>query len=309
MREIAELAQGKWRGILPRLGVDTKFLSGRHSPCPACDGVDRFRFDDRNGRGDFYCSGCGAGDGLELLKRVNGWTFSDAADQVRAIVGEVQPTKGARKPMTDEQAMARCKTLWDGAREIGRGDPVADYLGARGLTGPFSTALRFHPACPISGVDGIKQLPAMLALVRAPDGKPATVHRTYLGDRCKADVPSPRRIMPGHVPEGSAIRLGPLAPYLGVAEGIETAMAVTRDFGRVCWSVISKDMLAKFQWPGEVKQLAVFGDNDANFAGQAGAYALAHRAAVAKDGPEVLVCLPRKVGEDYLDQGNRIGAK
>ena len=52
-----ERARNRWREILPRFGIDTRFLTNRHGPCPLCGGRDRFRFDDRNGDGtDFAAS-------------------------------------------------------------------------------------------------------------------------------------------------------------------------------------------------------------------------------------------------------------
>jgi putative DNA primase/helicase len=59
-----ERARNRWREILPRLGVDTQFLTNRHGPCPLCGGKDRFRFDDRDGSGSYICGQCGAGVGV-----------------------------------------------------------------------------------------------------------------------------------------------------------------------------------------------------------------------------------------------------
>src|SRR3546814_9780106 len=70
---------------------------------------------------------------------------------------------------------------------------------------------------------------------------------------------------------------------MGVAEGIETALAVTRDFGIPCWSTISADGLKAFTPPAIVKRLRIFGDNDPKYGGKAAAYALAHRMSVRLD--------------------------
>ncbi|NYY79755.1 hypothetical protein DMH17_06695 [Raoultella planticola] len=35
-----------------------------------CGGADRFRFDDKEGRGTWFCNQCGAGDGLKLVEKV-----------------------------------------------------------------------------------------------------------------------------------------------------------------------------------------------------------------------------------------------
>src|SRR3546814_6063367 len=106
---------------------------------------------------------------------------------------------------------------------------------------------------------------------------------TYLQNGQKADISSPRRMMPGGCPIGSYVELSPPAEEMGVAEGIETALAVTRDFGIPCWSTISADGLKAFTPPAIVKRLRIFGDNDPKYGGQAAAYALAHRMSVRLD--------------------------
>jgi len=62
--DVRQIAQGRWKSILTALGADEKTLSGKHTACPLCGGKDRFRFDDKEGRGTYFCSGCGAGDGV-----------------------------------------------------------------------------------------------------------------------------------------------------------------------------------------------------------------------------------------------------
>lgn len=91
----SETAHGRWREILPVLGVPVAALNGKHQACPACGGKDRFRFDDRHGDGDYYCNQCGAGKGISLLMKVNGWTYADAAKRVDELIGKV-PTKAVR---------------------------------------------------------------------------------------------------------------------------------------------------------------------------------------------------------------------
>ena len=63
---LKDRAQGRWSGILPALGIGESFLTGKHGPCPLCGGKDRWRWDNREGRGTWICSKCGAGDGIAL---------------------------------------------------------------------------------------------------------------------------------------------------------------------------------------------------------------------------------------------------
>src|SRR5688500_4565649 len=71
--------RGRWIGILSAVGVPPKALKNRHGPCPVCGGKDRFRFDDKGATGSFYCSQCGPGDGIELVKGLHRLDFRDAA--------------------------------------------------------------------------------------------------------------------------------------------------------------------------------------------------------------------------------------
>ena len=59
--ETVKQACGHWPRILPALGV--KVIKNRHQSCPVCGGSDRFRFDDKEGRGTWFCNQCGAGNG------------------------------------------------------------------------------------------------------------------------------------------------------------------------------------------------------------------------------------------------------
>lgn len=82
-------ACGHWPRILPALGVTV--IKNRHQACPVCGGSDRFRFDDKEGRGTWFCNQCGAGDGLKLVETVFGVTPSEAAGKVNAVTGNLPP--------------------------------------------------------------------------------------------------------------------------------------------------------------------------------------------------------------------------
>ncbi|HFW1653111.1 TPA: primase-helicase zinc-binding domain-containing protein, partial [Salmonella enterica subsp. enterica serovar Thompson] len=87
--ETVKQACGHWPNILPALGV--KVIKNRHQPCPVCGGSDRFRFDDKEGRGTWFCNQCGAGDGLKLVERVFDVSASEAAQKVNAVTGNLSP--------------------------------------------------------------------------------------------------------------------------------------------------------------------------------------------------------------------------
>ena len=140
----------------------------------------------------------------------------------------------------------------------------------------------------------------MIAMVTGPDGAPSTLHRTYLtNDGRKAPVIEPRRLMPGIIAKGAAVRLGPTGDLLGIAEGIETALSATALFGVPCWAAVSAGMLAAWQPPPQARRIIIFGDNDPSYAGQAAAYALARRLGTRQRVVEVQI--PHKVGTDWND--------
>lgn len=85
--ETVKQACGHWPRILPALGV--KVIKNRHQACPVCGGSDRFRFDDKEGRGTWFCNQCGAGDGLKLVEKVFGVKPSEAAQKVNAVTGNL----------------------------------------------------------------------------------------------------------------------------------------------------------------------------------------------------------------------------
>ncbi|EDW1222219.1 toprim domain-containing protein, partial [Salmonella enterica subsp. enterica] len=87
--ETVKQACGHWPRILPALGV--KVIKNRHQSCPVCGGSDRFRFDDKEGRGTWFCNQCGAGDGLKLVEKVFCVTASEAAQKVNAVTGNLPP--------------------------------------------------------------------------------------------------------------------------------------------------------------------------------------------------------------------------
>src|SRR4051794_10211 len=99
MAGTVERARHRWREILPRLGIETRFLTNKHGPCPLCGGRDRYRFDDRDGTGSYYCNQCGAGVGVILIRKRHGWDHATACGEIDKIIGsEREPTKSAATP-------------------------------------------------------------------------------------------------------------------------------------------------------------------------------------------------------------------
>ncbi len=295
--KLADQARGKWAAILPVLGVKKEFLTNRHGPCPMCAGTDRFRFDDK-GRGMWFCNQCGSGDGIELVKRVNNWEFKEAAREIEKHVGTA-PIIEIRNGPDPAVIKAEINSIWKAAVPLAEVPATAEWWRRRVGSIPECRDLRaaIQLACPNHGFH-----PAMVAMVRGPDGKAVNLHRTFL-DRLggKAEVPEPRRVMPLPMPKGCAVRLGEAAPTLGIAEGIETAVAATLMFGVPCWAALNAGNMEGWAPPEGVERVMIFGDNDDSFTGNASSYILARNLRRRPQPPEVLVHIPEDARSDWND--------
>lgn len=297
MLKTTEAAIGKWPGILRELGVPEEFLRNKHGPCPFCEGRDRYRFDDKQGAGTWYCNGCGAGDGIQFAQRWLNADFAEAAKRVDEIVGNIPagPVKPQHDPLPALRKLQSSLAPMDGI------NPVRRYLKGRGLTP--SPATRFCPSWQY-WEDGRKKgfWPVMAHQFVGPDGSPLTWHVTYLTtEGHKAPLDAPRKVMPaiGSL-SGGAIRLYRAGKILGVAEGIETAIAAHLITGRPVWACYSATLLEQFQPPEGVEHVVIFGDNDSSFTGQKAAYVLAHR--LNRLGLGVTVEIPNRIDSDFADE-------
>jgi putative DNA primase/helicase len=292
----ADAAVGRWSGILQGLGIDAKFLANKHGPCPMCGGTDRFRFDDKDGRGTWYCSHCGAGDGFTMLRVLNGWDFTRAAKEVDAIMGTVQAGR-IRAERTTESKVQALRKVWSESRAVTRGDPVWMYLNRRTDIQDVPPELRFHPGLKHS--DGGVH-PCMLAMMRYPDGKAASIHRTYLTEGGeKAAVSQVKKFMAGHPLQTASVRLSDVRACIGIAEGVETALAASLRFQMPVWAATNAVLLEAWAPPEGVEHVLVAGDNDLSYTGQSAAFALARR--LTGKGLTVDVWIPEAVDTDWAD--------
>jgi putative DNA primase/helicase len=296
-----DLSIGRWLSILQNLGIPSDHLKNAHGPCPICAKVGAFsnkkpfRFDDKKGMGTWICTHCGSGSGFDLLMSYHGWDFATAAKEVENVIGvcPVMETKTEAKDV--EKIKANIKRIWGEAKFP---NVVDDYLRSRGLD-IASTALRGHQFLSYRDENGnISKEKAMLALVQDKDGKVTTLHRTFLlanGQRVKKLYQTVQDTW-----LGGAIRLFPYheeSGFVALAEGIETALAVTEYKKIPTWATVTAQGMERWEPPEFIKRVSIFGDADANYIGQKAAYTLANR--LTKAGIQTEVHVP-KTG-DYLD--------
>lgn len=192
--------------------------------------------------------------------------------------------------------------LWAKCVPLVPGDPVTRYLKRRGIAGvwPLPAWLRLHPALPYwHEGQMLGNFPAMVApLMR--ESRMLALHRTHLTqDGRKADVPTVKKLTCAAGPlVGSCIPLfKPVAGCLGIAEGIETALAASLASHMPTVAAYCADNLAAFRWPVGTQRLVIFADNDE--AGRVSAERLRARALAA--GLRCNVLAPSAEGSDWCD--------
>lgn len=202
------------------------------------------------------------------------WTLRDRqslslVDRAQ-LLRQVAASRSQRQQHQNEQ-WAKSATLiaaqWAKCRPLEEGDAASLYLARRGLGDqPLPACLRLHPWLPY-WEEGRKtgHFPALVAPIVSADGRMLALHRTYLTpDGQKAPVPTVRKLsVAAGLLAGASIPLAsPRGGVIGIAEGIETAMAAQAASGVPTVAAYSAGNLAQWRWPAGLKRLVVFADND-----------------------------------------------
>lgn len=142
-------------GVAPRTG-HSHYCRGRAQPCPVCGGKDRFRFDNLQGRGTWFCNQCGSGDGLNLVEKALAVTAKEAAVKVAGVLGEPSGnTLLEHNPQQEQQdkALARNNAAQQARQLLASARQQAGnaYLTAKGW--PDTDALTLQgPSLRVGGI-------------------------------------------------------------------------------------------------------------------------------------------------------------
>jgi len=286
-------AVGKWRTILSHFGFTEKELSGKHGPCPMCEGTDRFRYTDYKNNGDYFCSSCGAGSGFDLLMKKFGMPFAEAAKEVDKILGNGDIEPVFNPEINVEKRRTSMNKVWRGADSQ---FILSEYLTARGIVMTplaYIPDLRGHRA--LWNYEGGLRGPAMVALIRNKAGEPISIHRTYINLNQRKIMPPTETI------KGAAVRLGKTSPdfRLVIGEGIETTLSGMEHFGCPGYAAISAYGMEEIIIPESITSVIILADNDRSFTGQKAAFTLARR--MDREKRKVRVVMPTHAGMDFND--------
>ena len=257
-------------------------------------------FDDLRG-GVFGCHRQGISETWSAADRASMNREQRAELARRVLAATVERDARQRRQWADNAQ--RIADLWTQCVSLAPGDPCTLYLKRRGIggVGPLPEILRLHRALPYwHGAEKLGMFPAMVAPIVAADGRTVALHRTYLtADGRKADLPSPKKLTGAAGPlAGACIPLHkPARGSIGIAEGIETALAAWRASAVPTVASYCANNLAAWQWPAGVQRLVIFADNDK--AGREAADALQARA--VRVGLKSSVMTPTDAGADWLD--------
>ena len=257
-------------------------------------------FDDMRG-GVYGCNRLGISETWSAADRAT-MTREQRSSLARHVMAATAERQAQQRRQWSENAR-RIARMWAPCEPLAPDDPVTRYLELRRISGagPLPEVLRHHPALPYwHDAEKLGTFPAMVAPIIAPDGRTVALHRTYLtAYGHKADVPSPKKVTGAAGPlAGACIPLfKPARGSIGIAEGIETALAVWSASGVPTVAAYCAGSLAAWQWPAGVRSLVIFADADR--AGAEAADKLRRRARAA--GLSVNVMTPAESGADWCD--------
>lgn len=259
-------------------------------------------------RNVFCCFGCGAKGGpIEFLRRFERVDFKTAVSRlVNGRVITVARDHSARERAPREaEVPALVSELWDGATSPN----LASFcLSSRGIAPrALPEALRGHPR--VWCAEAHEYRPAMLAAITDGLGRITAVQRTWLTARIEydghtqflkgarpPDLGAPKKCL-GSLGSG-AVRLSAAGAVLGLAEGVESALAAANLYRLPVWATCGAHRLGSVELPEVVQRVIIFGDR-----GSSGEAAAAKAESLyRRRGYQVQVEYPAPAYSDFAEQ-------
>lgn len=223
------------------------------------------------GKQVFNCFGCGTGgDVIAWLQKTERLSFGEAVAKLGGAEvkpkGEFIAVREAEAEIAHEaealrRKLEKARKIWEETQPAA-GTPVARYLKSRGLGGmPIPDVLRYHPNLwhPFAR----RAYPGMVGGVLDDRGNLLGIHRTYLRPDGAGKIAGDQAKIQLGACHGGHLRLAePLNGRIGVAEGIETALSVTKANPNLpCWAAMSLTNMGA-PVPHWISEVVLCADND-----------------------------------------------
>jgi DNA primase len=227
-------------------------------------------------KGAFYCHGCGmAGDHFTILTRLDGMTFRQAYE---TLTGDAFPVVAeedrAKRKAEDEAAaalrIADARAVWKSAVPAA-GTLAEVYARSRAIRVPLPGTVRFamtprwrdHE----TGECDVDR-PAVICALQNAAGAVVGVQRIFLSpdgrDKMFPKGSGKKSKLSLGVIVGSALRLGPIAEKIIACEGPEDGWSLFQEMpGRSVWVACGTALLSRMEFPPEVQDVTLAGDNNA----------------------------------------------
>ena len=259
-------------------------------------------FKDADMTGGCFCNTCGNfKSGYSFLMELFSWTYPEVLQEVAKASGyldgldtgefkkpkpnpeweRIRKEQKAREAEQDEKRKAKLKELWEGAHKLTTkaAMPGVTYLRNRGISISFSNfgdEVRYHPGIHYwhkkkSDKEAIYygKFPALLSVIRNPQGKPCNLHQTFITEQgTKAPVPEVKKVrarIESQPISGGGLQLCPPTSIIGVGEGLETVASVIQAIGLPMWGLLNASMMGS--WLPPVGTKIVLGWEDPDEAG------------------------------------------
>ena len=333
-----------WNQIFSSLGLEVPPNPRRHGPCPVCGGKDRFRFDNRDGSGSWYCNqgesehraGKNAGDGAALVADFFGIDYREAWEKIRDLSGPgiqiVRETRSVPVPPTDPESQRKARRLLRESVPLADISPesrlalqagkaaVEKYLAGRGLPllFPAESRILVQPdGCdliiPLTGPE--KDFPTLHVTALTRDGRKRPL--SWAGGSCRyalGPLSGAYSSLPG-ADERISVSSSPETPFYLIGEGLETVLAGRLLSGWPALFAVNANGVRTFLDNPETvgifqkarAGLAILVDRDQSGTGQKASAALAQKAQSA--GIPVLFLSPPKLvkgGEKGADWSDAV---
>ena len=312
-----DFMQGRWLEAFEFYGLPTTVSLG-HIECPLC-GKKNFRIDNKQGTGSWICT-CSSGYGMQLITEVTGKEFKEIAHEIDKEFGNYEATiPSGEFKQKEEFIPSKQNQILTRFSSIGKieGTPVQTYLNGRGIHTIPTSSVKFSKS--EYDKESGRSYQAMYSIATDDYMNIIYLHKTFLEDGKKANVERNKKIYSaldnkvvctscGNTSTQScAVRLFEHGEALGIAEGIETALAATQLSNIPCWAAMNTAILKAFKAPSGVKTLVIFADNDSHGAGLAAAMACANKNVLANNDVEQVFV---RWNEDFkVDFNDMVGMK